>query len=406
MSNPDTTRIFNYPEVTTPASDAKILLDSQTVGSKCIDANLFHCDLIDKTITQRGTFEASEDDADGFKKVVVDIPYTDVHVASGAVASFEGEDLPLKSLIVDIEPVQSGSGEPSPTNIRPISGWTGAKVENGGNSIWTGESSYTRSNAGYISSEAVTLSANKTYVYATQTSTADLPMMLEVFKNNSTSWQDRIYQSSTIYSKDGLNIFSFSLSEAGTNLRIYTDSPSGITINNVKLFENPSTYTIPLGSTIYGGQLDVIKGTLTVTHISKVFTGDNDTENWDKLNGCYTIYVENIKQGTSASEIIVISDTYKAVGVKYRDDVPNNCIAKTAGANNQIAIKDTSIDTIANWRTYLSTHNVTICYELATPQTIQLTPTAVRSLLGSNNIFADSGEVDVEYQTVWVRPSE
>ena len=44
--------------------------------------------------------------------------------ASGAVASFTGKA--LKSLIVSIEPVQSGSGDPSPENVRPISGWTGA----------------------------------------------------------------------------------------------------------------------------------------------------------------------------------------------------------------------------------------------------------------------------------------
>ena len=43
--------------------------------------------------------------------------------------------------------------------------------------------------------------------------------------------------------------------------------------------------------------------------------------------------------------------------------------------------------------------DVEICYELATPLTIQLTPTAVKSLLGSNNVWADTGDIDkAEYQ--------
>ena len=32
---------------------------------------------------------------------------------------------PAKSLIVNFAPVQSGSGDPSPSNVRPITGWTG-----------------------------------------------------------------------------------------------------------------------------------------------------------------------------------------------------------------------------------------------------------------------------------------
>ena len=36
--------------------------------------------------------------------------------------------IPLESCIVTISPVQSGSGIPSPDNIRPISGWTGCNI--------------------------------------------------------------------------------------------------------------------------------------------------------------------------------------------------------------------------------------------------------------------------------------
>jgi len=50
--------------------------------------------------------------------------------ASGAIASTAvgAENIPLKSLSVSITPVQSGSGDPSPINQRPISGWTAANI--------------------------------------------------------------------------------------------------------------------------------------------------------------------------------------------------------------------------------------------------------------------------------------
>ena len=61
--------------------------------------------------------------------------------ASGDIASFpDGADgLPVKDLTVSIEPVQSGSGDPSPTNVRPISGWTGCNVTRTGVNIWDEE---------------------------------------------------------------------------------------------------------------------------------------------------------------------------------------------------------------------------------------------------------------------------
>lgn len=48
---------------------------------------------------------------------------------SGDIVSFESAfEKPLADLILNITPIQSGEGDPSPTNIRPISGWTGANV--------------------------------------------------------------------------------------------------------------------------------------------------------------------------------------------------------------------------------------------------------------------------------------
>ena len=53
-----------------------------------------------------------------------------IDTASGSIASFSdgADDVPVKSIVCNIEPVQSGSGDPSPDNVRPISGFTGLNV--------------------------------------------------------------------------------------------------------------------------------------------------------------------------------------------------------------------------------------------------------------------------------------
>lgn len=52
-----------------------------------------------------------------------------VDSASGSVASItDGYPAPVEALSVTIKPAQSGSGTPAPDNVRPISGWTEARI--------------------------------------------------------------------------------------------------------------------------------------------------------------------------------------------------------------------------------------------------------------------------------------
>lgn len=75
------------------------------------------------------------------RKIIANSPH--LSSAEGAIVSFsDGADLPLKSLLVDIDPVQSGSGDPSPTNIRPISGWSAVNVAVVGKNLWHPVSNY------------------------------------------------------------------------------------------------------------------------------------------------------------------------------------------------------------------------------------------------------------------------
>jgi len=57
--------------------------------------------------------------------------------ASGPIATFHGADAPLRGLTADLPLIQTGSGTPSTTNIRPIIPYTGITVYNGEDPIVT-----------------------------------------------------------------------------------------------------------------------------------------------------------------------------------------------------------------------------------------------------------------------------
>ena len=47
---------------------------------------------------------------------------------------------------------------------------------------------------------------------------------------------------------------------------------------------------------------------------------------------------------------------------------------------------------------YVNSNPITFIYKLAEPFDIQLTPTQIETLIGDNNIFADTGDIDLTYK--------
>ena len=78
-------------------------------------------------VTSNGTYTPPSG-VDGYDEVNVSVSGYTIKTLSTtptSIASFtDGTANPLKSLTASIVPVQAGSGDPSPTNVRPISGWT------------------------------------------------------------------------------------------------------------------------------------------------------------------------------------------------------------------------------------------------------------------------------------------
>ena len=347
---------------------------------------------------------------------------------SGSVASFDGaSSLPVKSLSVNIDPVQAGSGDPSPENVRPISGWDGVNVTVTGKNLYpvniTDETFYNNGGATHeVDGEVLKITtgtgpASGVYVIMNiSTISKVLRLLGNEVRNISFDAVASVSTPVRVTSGSGTNITigttksRYSVPSTGVNFSFYTIStPSVIEISNFQIelgsdataYEpyKGTVYPISLPSTVYGGVLDVGNGTLTVTKKMMTFNG---SETWflSGKNAYVTVNdMEKIFDYTNA----ISCDKLKTSSANS-SSMPNYSISgyrdSTGGYPNQnwiyirLASDAETVDAIKAW---LTENPITVVYPLATPLTINLTPTEVRTILGYNNIYADSGNVDVVY---------
>ena len=196
------------------------------------------------------------------------------------IASFYPTERYIQKLVLGIEPVQSGTGDPSPDNVRPISGFTGLNVYGTGanlldpdeldtsvnNFIWgyrgtgflfKGGKTYTLSFGKDISSirivsvdEQIVLAQAPTLRYVTYTPTVDTLGVIRLWSSGITM--------------DGLEPM-LSLSSMAQPYQPYV----GTTL--------PVSWQSEAG-TVYAGYLSIDKDgnvTLTGTHVKDTFTKDS-----------------------------------------------------------------------------------------------------------------------------------
>lgn len=188
---------------------------------------------------------------------------------------------------------------------------------------------------------------------------------------------------------------------------------SGVVLDNVTIYPmirlasetdatyepyNGNTYTIALNGTRYGGTLDVTSGVLTVDRaymtVGSVAWEKGGTGTYSRF---YTRLVPSGIKIPSSQTVFanIISDRYATS--PYFNDILTH--------NGEIAVNITGAINITDERysdasSFINAMSDTqIVYELATPITVQLTPTEVKTLLGTNNIWADSGDITVKYGT-------
>lgn len=137
-------------------------------------------------------------------------PLAEEETLSGNVVTFESafDGAPVKQIIVNIDPVQAGSGTPTPDNVRAITGWTGATIYQSGTDTSNPDSIYINwiSKAGTVYGGTLTMNAdgsgelivNRNYITLDNT----LTWSLDTVGSNSTVFQTRLTDTGTINDAD------------------------------------------------------------------------------------------------------------------------------------------------------------------------------------------------------------
>lgn len=353
---------------------------------------------VDTTLTQTGAAADAKKTGDEIGAIKND--FTDLSekvdsafvtdTATGSIASFPdgADDVPVKDLTVAIEPVQSGSGDPAPDNVRPISGWTGANVTACGVNIFnpdastyetfdlTGEGVYRYGHS--YPSGTYTIINNTDHEMYYRLPTKDLSNRGATIVINST-----VTANVTVDADHIMWVFASGSSYDTTNFMVALGTETVFKAFQGETYE--VDWTTEAG-TVYGGTLDVTTGVLTVTH-GVLNLADLAWSGLDAKSRRYINMASVIKNHSDLSMVAdIISDTYQTVA---NNTLYNDTSAIGIAQNDGFIFIRTPDNEVPSG---------VLVYPLLTPTTSTVTGQTVESLYGDNNVFADAGDVTVQYR--------
>lgn len=298
---------------------------------------------------------------------------------------------PLKSLLIPFTPVQSGTGDPSPQNIRSILPWDGLSVWNGGKNLFNKETVSTgvwwkgSVLGGYPNHRASALIPVKAGSYYTIDRNSNAQNAVCLFD------KDRVYVDQLTFDNyikariipDGICYVGITVSVDALDTAIVC---AGQTASAYEPYKPITETDIVFPSPVYGGTLDVVSGVLTVTHkLVKISSLSWAYQaNWNgRFRGS-----ANDKDGVQATVTAnVFCDSYKSeLGTNSNDNI---VCGYGKGIGGLIYIKDSSFGEDAEaFVETMGEHY--ICYPVVNPQTVTLTPTQLTALIGNNTIWSDA----------------
>lgn len=334
--------------------------------------------------------------------------------ANGSIASFSdgADDYPMKSVVAQIVPKQSGSGDPSPTNVRPIEGWSGVNVsqtpypQTEKHTI-TGKNLYNAPNDAYEILVPCHIPANTSFVVSC--ASGDLGVRYYDGNKNRIDYWSSLNQATS----DGRRYRVLSSNRVTEYVEFY--GPTGRKNFMVEIGSTPSPYepygqgySIPFKDsqgnpiTVYGGNINITDGEGespmgivdmgTLTWLTVASSGD--TYLYASLPNGYT-EVNSTVTGSGYG----VCEQLKVVKKAFNSLAVGEMIVNANFISNTSANAVTPIGEYADGNAFKTAMSgVMLTYRLATPTPIYCEPTEIKSLKGDNNVWADTGDTSVEYR--------
>lgn len=334
-------------------------------------------------------------------------------VISNGIAYFDRVSVsqPLVSLKLNIPVTQTGSGTPSPTNIRDFMGVSGVNI---GQTSDYGKyfrgllnGTYGFVDLGSLTWEKIIVPQGTLFrgVLITVRRTSGSSIIPNIICPNfiTTSQSGRgektISQPTEsgnvdIIDSDYTDATTFKTAMSGVYLIYELAKPSTpITPEQFATLCQAfdiigNTYQITFGQTVYSANLDVLTGKLSITH-GIVDLGDLE---WNLAPGATRFYTDNINDISLEADFTdMFCSGYNVISSAVSfSNMPDKSI-KRGQSNSYISIRDLDYTDASLFTTAVT--GMKLVYKLAEPIEIQLTPTVINTLIGENVIFADVADV-------------
>lgn len=271
---------------------------------------------------------------------------TDKNMASFGDGS---NDLPILQTVVNIEPVQSGSGDPAPDNVRPITGWTGANITNAcGKNLFNPNSP-----------EHWVVNAQNKKIYNANNLSVVIPCVASQYFTISAS-------------KSGGNSESIyiAFADKDRNILIRQGSTS-LTVITKKAPENAAYCYAGVSNTSNYSNIQLEHGSSATTY--EAFVGN-----------IYTITFPN-EAGTVYGGTLTINEDGTGTIMVDRANIASYAGETLPGtwiSDRDVYAEGTSPTTGAQ-----------VVYKLASSVPYTLTASQVKTILGENNVWADTGDI-------------
>lgn len=345
-------------------------------------------------------------------------PYSSANISNG-IANFttDLEDA-IHSIRLNIIPRQDGQGEPSPENVRPISGWSGAELYSTGKNIFN-KNDYRSIHGHFDTYPSGTIVAGsghaiisipcrpgQTYTASRLRTVANERFAIAFCQDEPNIGSEytnavRAQHSGVVGEKMTLTATA---PEGAYYLAVWAWWSSSVDPQDslqVELGSIATDYTPFTGEkehvnlrteagAVYGGTLDVTTGLLTVDRVLDTFKGSSIIASGVINNMTYAA-TRRSYAGLSLSESDAVCNAYKPI---YGSDNPAYGGFYFVSTTNRLTrFFDERFTDIYTAKAIFDEKPVTICYRIINPINYQLTPVEVTTLLGVNNIWADCGPV-------------
>lgn len=364
----------------------------------------------------------------GYLQLLVDNLHT-LKVFDGQLAQAECVDGQGVRVFSTFAPVQSGSGDPAPDNVRAISGHTCAKLVRCGKNILAPVRNWseTRTHNG------ITFTKNADgSIRVTGTATAQAYAQLCVKAFRFISGVPYIFTGACEgtyiqigYFTDDTNYVIRAQSDYGEAqmvkdidglCRIYLIVNSGTTVNGTVYpqceiadiateYESyqGDAYEVDFGQTVYGGTLDWNEGVTAVERGLYTFNGSENIIAFSTGTGRFVSYVlKNVAAAWSDiyTNAPLFCSHFKVIPANtlYNSDAGYTIAQK----DTEIWFSDTNFSSVDEFKAYLAAQYaagtpVQVSFELAEPETLQLEPTQIAAADGLNTVYTDADDGRIEF---------